>query len=84
MFNGPDFRYIIEYYVSHGGGKLGNFTDKLEEAKRRGVWFLRKDWEEVSNRSTATGVSWLQEMSSWLQEILVEDAKINKEVSLSL
>ena len=51
-----------EYYVSHGGGKTGNFTDKLEVAKRRGVWFLRQDWEEVSNRSTATGVLWLREI----------------------
>ena len=54
----------VQYYVSHGGGKLGNFTSKVDSAKKRGVWFLREDWQTVSTSSTSTGIEWLRHLSS--------------------
>ena len=51
---------MSRYYVWHHGGKF--IEGKLERARLDGVWFLRKDWTEMVQNSSAVGVEWLLEM----------------------
>ena len=46
------------YYVWHkgGSGKEG----KVSYAQQGRLWFLRKDWEEVTNSSRTIGIEWLR------------------------
>ncbi len=50
-----------EYYVWHkgGSGKAG----KMNYARQGGLWYLKKDWETVTNHSTLTGIDWLRAIS---------------------
>ncbi len=50
------------YYVWHHGGKFIN--GKLEQARSDRVWFLKENWMETVQNSSAVGVQWLREMKN--------------------
>ena len=52
---------MSQVYVAHtSGGRIGNVAGKSEEMRTKGVWFLRENWREVTEKSIATGVHWLE------------------------
>ena len=48
------------YYVWHNGGKSNE--GKIKRAKKGRIWYLRNDWVERTQNSTAKGIDWLREM----------------------
>ncbi len=51
---------LQEYYVWHQGG---DGRDKRTSALHNSVWYLKNDWEEVSNGTVAAGRDWLGEIA---------------------
>ena len=47
-----------DYYVWHKGGR--EESAKVERALKSGVWYLREDWEAVSEMSSEKGEQWLK------------------------
>ena len=54
-------KHRSEYYVWHKGGL--NSDGKMKNAQRGRLWFLRKDWENITSNSSATGQQWLTEIT---------------------
>ena len=54
-----------EYYVWHALAIKENrtVTNKMEQARVGGAWFLREDWE--GGRRDLTDVEWLKEITDW-------------------
>ena len=56
---------LSDLYVAHaGGGNIWNVTGKRSYSIASGGWFLRRDWKEISERSSATGTVWLKHLST--------------------
>ncbi len=51
-----------QYYIWHQGGDMAG-RDKLSSAKHNRVWYLKEDWELVSNVTAALGAAWLKEIN---------------------
>ena len=51
-----------EYYVWHKGGS--GREGKKKYARQGRLWFLRSDWEELTNLSPLKGVDWLKTISN--------------------
>ena len=50
-------------YVAHeGGGNIGNVTGKVRKLRENGVWFLGDNWRDVTERTAAVGVAWLEQL----------------------
>lgn len=54
-------KHRSEYYVWHKGGQSSE--GKMRYAERGRLWYLRRDWEERTNVSSATGTDWLREIT---------------------
>lgn len=55
------------YYVWHSQHHLkanGLAMREIETLKSDHTWFLRKDWSQVAETSTAMGIEWLREMKN--------------------
>ena len=48
------------YYVWHHGAKF--VEGKIEHVRSEDMWFLKRDWNNVAEESTASGLTWLEAM----------------------
>lgn len=53
---------IDKYYIWHKGGS--GKDGKRKNALRGGLWYLKSDWETLTEDSTLTGIDWLRAIST--------------------